>query len=212
MKSTITFCFLLSLSINLFAQTNIKGFVSDDISALAGANIIIKNTSIGVVSDYDGNYEIDAKQTDTLSISYLGYKTVDVLVENQKKINTVLNGNIELDAVEIVAYLSYRCRMLSCGMCISYVTCKNFKSNIITESLYPNPSKDGRFNLNLLKPYKKVEIQISSMSAQTIKTINHQNVNKNVDINLSQYPTGMYIINIIADGKHLPSKKAIIGG
>lgn len=211
MKSTFTFFFLLSLSVNFFAQTQIKGIVSDDLGVLAGANIIIKNTNTGVVSDLDGNYKIDAKETDTLSISYLGYDTKDVSVGNKKNIKTVLNGNIQLDAIEVIAYGSHICK-ISCGGMIRYVNYKNFKSNIITESLSPNPSKNGFFNLDLLKRYKEIEIKISNISGQTVKSISHQNVNRTVDINLTEYPTGMYIINIIADGKHLTSKKAIIGG
>ena len=182
MKSTITFFFLLSVSINLFGQTAVKGFVSDDLGALSGVNIIIKNTRIGVVSDLDGNYEIEAKKTDTLSISYLGYETIDILVRNKKNIKTVLSGNIALDAVEVIAYCTVkRTHTISCGW---YTVCetectsveskrinKNFKSNMISEFLYPNPSKNGRFNLNLLKPYKNVEIQISNMSGQTVKNI-----------------------------------------
>jgi len=39
----------------------------------------------------------------------------------------------------------------------------------------------------------------------------YQNVNKEVGIGLSQYPTGIYIINIIVDGKRLSPKKAIRG-
>lgn len=182
------------------------------IGLLSGANIIIKNSNIGTISDIDGTYEIVTKQTDTLSISYLGYDTKDVLVANQSSIKTVLGGVVSLGEVEIMAYGSgKRCCVLCCGM-VRNISGNNFKSNIITESLYPNPSREGRFKLRLLQDYKKVQIQISNMSGQTVKLINHQNINKNLDINLSEYPTGMYIVNIIADGKRLPAKKAIIGG
>lgn len=212
MKSTITLLFSLSLSINLLGQTRIKGTVFDDLGALAGANIIIKNTNIGAVSDLDGYYEIEAKENDTLSISYLGYETVDVLVKNKKNVKTVLSGDIALEAVNIVAYESYKCSSrICCTSVIRYVTNKTFKSDIISESLFPNPSKNGVFNLNLLGAYGQVEIQISNISGQRIKTITYQNINNVAAINLSQYPTGMYIVNIIADGKHLASKKAIIG-
>ena len=67
------------------------------------------------------------------------------------------------------------------------------------------------FKLNFLKPYKHVQIQINNISGQQIKASSYQDVNKEVRIDLSQYPAGIYIINIIADGKRLSPKKAIRG-
>jgi len=154
------------MSYTFYGQTKIKGFISDEIGPLPRANIIIKNTKTGTVSNMDGYYEIDAKVNDTLSISYLGYNTQDILVNSQKNINTLLKGDIALDEVEIIAYGSISCRTIYCGGVFRKITdnSKNFKSDLITQSLYPNPSKDGRFQLNLLDSYKNVEIEIINMS------------------------------------------------
>jgi len=207
-KITILFL-LLSVSYTFYGQTKIKGFVSDETGPLPGANVLIKNSKTGVVSDMDGYYEIEAKTSDTLSISYLGYNTQHILVDNQKTINTELEGNIALDEVVIVDYGSIKCTdIIGCGW--STITAKDL-NKFITPSLYPNPSKNGQFQVKLLDSYNNVQIQIVNISGQLIKTQQYQNKVQNIGIDLSTYPQGMYIINITADGKHLATKKAIIG-
>lgn len=206
-----TTLFLFVIPIITFSQTIFKGNVSDEIGSLSGANITIKNTRIGTVSDSIGNYEIEVKKTDTLLISYLGYDTDYVLASDKKFQKTVLKGNIVLNEVNLVAYSSHYCSFTCCGFSIKYSYEKNFKSDIITEKLYPNPSRNGIFQLKLLSDYNKVEIQAHNISGKLIKTIVVKPNNKNIKLDLSSYPSGMYIINIIADGKRLSPKKAIRG-
>ncbi|MFI1745181.1 carboxypeptidase-like regulatory domain-containing protein [Thalassobellus sediminis] len=211
----ITTLFLFAMSFNALSQTTIKGVVKDDMGPLSGASIIIKNSNKGVISNIEGVYEIKAKPTDTLSISYLGYQVKDVLIGNRRSINIFLTGNIKLDEVVVVSYGSCKktyCTTCRCGVTVKYVTTKNFKSDLITPTLYPNPSKEGRFKLALFDNYKNIHIQVSNISGQIIKTQNYLNINKRLNIDLSQLPLGIYIINIIADGKQLPAKKAVIGG
>lgn len=211
MKSVTTLFCLLIMNYYSFSQAMIRGNVSDNIGPLIGANIILKNTQRGAITDFDGNYEIEAKALDTLSISYLGYRTEEIPVGKQIEINSILIGGVELDEVKIVAYGSTkRCCVLCCGI-VRHLVNNNFKSNIIKESLYPNPSKQGYFKLGLLKDYKNVEIQVSNMSGQTIFMKNYKFTTKTISIDLTNQGTGMYIISIIADGEVLPSKKAIIG-
>ena len=222
MKSVTTLLCLLTMSLYTYSQTMVRDQIRDDNGFLPGANIIIKHTQKGTVSDFDGNYEIEAKATDTLSISYMGYKTFDVLIGKQTEINSILTGYVELDAVEIMAYGTrsntdnlYCGNHVLCKMrCVTSVSArlvKNFKSNIIKESLYPNPSRQGVFKLRLLQDYKNVQVQVSNMSGQIILLNDYKQINKTVNIDLSNQPAGIYIINILADGKQLPAKKAIIG-
>ena len=162
MKTIIILFFILSIPCFVLGQTTIRGVVSDEIGPLSEANIIIKNTNIGVVTDFEGAYEINAKTTDTLSISYLGYETKEVLVGNKKRINTFLSGDIKLDEVILHAYGNCKktyCITCRCGVTMTQITSKNFKSNLITPTLYPNPSKEGRFKLTLLDDYKNIQIQ-----------------------------------------------------
>jgi len=62
----------------------IKGIVKDDLGGpLPGVNIHIKGTRKGTTTDFDGNFIIEAKPTDYLVFSYLGFETQTVLVGNQ---------------------------------------------------------------------------------------------------------------------------------
>ena len=95
--------FFLSISLTLSAQDLlVTGKVTDGNLPISGASIIIKNTTIGAVSDFDGRYSITAKPTDTLQISYLGYTTLTIPIQNRTNINVSLQEDIEqLAAVEI---------------------------------------------------------------------------------------------------------------
>jgi len=68
----------------------ISGQITDGQEPISGASIIIKHTIKGTVSDFDGHYELDAQAIDTLQISYLGYKTQELVVGNQRTIDVVL--------------------------------------------------------------------------------------------------------------------------
>ena len=61
----------------------ITGTILDaDKIPLPGVNIIIKGTKIGILTDFDGNFSIEAKADDTLVVSYIGFKTKEVKVTN----------------------------------------------------------------------------------------------------------------------------------
>lgn len=68
----------------------IRGQITDGLAPISGASILIKHAVKGTVTDFDGQFELDAKKTDTLLISYLGYKTTELVVGNQRIINVVL--------------------------------------------------------------------------------------------------------------------------
>ena len=90
-----------------FAQSTIKGKIIDDTGLpLPGANIIVVGTSIGTVSDFDGNYSLKTKLDPPFSIriSYAGFetKTLEVTSNNQTIDVTLSEGN-ELDEVVISA-------------------------------------------------------------------------------------------------------------
>ena len=84
----------------------VKGTVSDDTGELMiGATISIKGTTQGVLSDINGNYEIECTDNDILQVSYLGYTPQDIKVGNRKVINVVLaSDNVQLEEVQIIAY------------------------------------------------------------------------------------------------------------
>lgn len=82
----------------------VTGQVTDGHLPISGANVIVKNTNNGVVTNFDGRYTITAKPTDTLQISYLGYTTLTIPVQNRSIIDMTLQedatalGEVQINA------------------------------------------------------------------------------------------------------------------
>ncbi|MEO5789258.1 SusC/RagA family TonB-linked outer membrane protein [Gelidibacter sp.] len=82
----------------------VTGKVIDAHLPISGANVLIINTTNGVVTDFDGRYRITAKPTDTLQISYLGYTTLTIPILNRSMINVTLQedattlGEVQINA------------------------------------------------------------------------------------------------------------------
>ena len=87
---------------------SVSGTVSDANGPLPGANVIVKGTSNGVTTDFDGNYTIDDVASDAiLTISYVGYITQEIIVDGQSTINVTLKEDAnQLDEVVVVGYTS----------------------------------------------------------------------------------------------------------
>lgn len=108
LRRLIIFSFLLLLpGITVYAQTTVSGTVTSttDGEPVPGVNVIVKGTSRGTATDFDGNYSIEASSKDVLVFSFLGYQTKEQLVGNQTTINVPLDEDAaKLDEVVVVGY------------------------------------------------------------------------------------------------------------
>ncbi|MEW4924427.1 SusC/RagA family TonB-linked outer membrane protein [Algibacter sp. 2305UL17-15] len=108
LKLTWLMTFLLAFSIQLSnAQENrVTGTITDANGLpLDGVTVIIDGTRRGVVSDFDGNYTINAKSGETLKFSFIGMETQLVTVGDSNTINVTLKEDLEsLDTVVITGY------------------------------------------------------------------------------------------------------------
>ena len=89
-----------------FAQEkSISGTITDDKGLpLPGVNIVVKGSSTGTQSDFDGNYSIQTAKGNILSFSYLGFKTQDITVGDSNTINIQLYADAsELEEVVVTA-------------------------------------------------------------------------------------------------------------
>ena len=105
MKQILLFCFLFIGS--LYAQEyEVTGKVTDvSNNPLPGVSVLIKGTTQGVSTDFDGKYTIKVKNGDILEFSSLGMKTKQVKVNGQKVINVVLEeDNVALQEVVVTSY------------------------------------------------------------------------------------------------------------
>ncbi len=78
MKKIVFSLLLLLTSLSAFSQISGKVIDVEANSSLPGAAVIIKGSSKGVISGFDGSFTIDASVGDMLVISFLGYKTIEV--------------------------------------------------------------------------------------------------------------------------------------
>ena len=97
-----------SAPLQAIQQTSkVQGTVSDDMGPVIGATIMVKGAaaSNGTVTDFDGNFTINAKPGDTLVITYIGYKTQEVVVPQNGTVSVKLVSNSqELEEVVVVGY------------------------------------------------------------------------------------------------------------
>ena len=71
-----------------------------------GANVVVKGTTNGTITDFDGNYTIEGvSASDVLVFSYIGYLSQEITVGNQAAINVTLSEDSQaLDEVVVVGY------------------------------------------------------------------------------------------------------------
>ena len=106
-KFALVFTLLLIAQLAVAQERTITGNVTDgsDGLPLPGASILVKGTTTGVQSDFDGNYSIQASSGQTLVVSYIGYVARELAVGNQSTINVALAADAQaLDEVIVVAY------------------------------------------------------------------------------------------------------------
>ena len=98
-----------------FADINITGKVTGDNSEpLVGVSIKIEGTNNGVITDLDGNYAITAASNAVLVLTYVGFETQKVSVNNRTVINvTMANSASALSEVVVVGYGSTSRKTLS---------------------------------------------------------------------------------------------------
>ncbi len=92
---------------NAQQQKTITGKVVDSSgSPLPGVAVVVKGTTVGVVTDIDGNYTLDVPaNASTLSFSFIGMKQQEIAIGNQTEINVTLASEVtDLDEVVIVGY------------------------------------------------------------------------------------------------------------
>lgn len=79
--------------------------VDNNGEAIIGANVVVKGTTNGTVTDIDGNFSIEADPKSVLNISYIGYLSKEIVVGSQKTINVVLLEDTKtLDEVVVIGY------------------------------------------------------------------------------------------------------------
>ncbi|MBK5209289.1 MAG: carboxypeptidase-like regulatory domain-containing protein, partial [Flavobacteriaceae bacterium] len=109
LKNKLTIIVILLFNISLFAQNSflLKGNVvaQNDNSPIPGVSIIIKDTSKGTSTDFDGNFQLEVKTGDILQISFIGYMIQTITIKGQTVLKVVLTEDTQsLDEVVVIGY------------------------------------------------------------------------------------------------------------
>ena len=94
------------LGSTVYAQISVSGTVSDATGPLPGVNVLVKGTSNGAQTDFDGNYTLnDVDPNATIVFSYIGFQTAEVPVNGQTSIDYLMQEDAEaLEEVVIIGY------------------------------------------------------------------------------------------------------------
>lgn len=114
-RTILTLLFGLFLSVGMYAQQiTTTGTVKDSTGEpIIGANVLVKGSTLGSITDIDGKFTIKVSNGDVLQFSFMGYKTIEMKAEN-KPMNIVLQEDTEvLDEVVVIGYGTSRKEDLS---------------------------------------------------------------------------------------------------
>ncbi|UOB16375.1 SusC/RagA family TonB-linked outer membrane protein [Abyssalbus ytuae] len=130
---TLLLAFIVHIS---FAQDKtISGNVTDqDGLPLPGANVVVKGSTVGTQTDFDGNYSIEASVGQTLIFSFIGQQTAEKVVGSSSIINIQLVEDAEaLEEVVVTGY-GNRSRDLSTSS-VSTVSTEKIEAFVPSTSL-----------------------------------------------------------------------------
>ena len=105
-KVLLTFVVGVFLSIGAFAQQiTVKGLVKDNTGEpVIGANVVVKGTTNGTITDFDGNFEFKANPGETIVISFIGYQTQELPATTDFMNIVLLDDSELLSEVVIIGY------------------------------------------------------------------------------------------------------------
>ena len=105
-KSYFICALSLMFSILAQAQISVKGTVVDESGApLPGASVVLKNTTEGTTTDFDGRFEIEAPSDGVLVFEYLGYLSVEEAISGRTQIKVALLPDVsQLEEIVVVGY------------------------------------------------------------------------------------------------------------
>ena len=109
LKALLVLLVGLFLSIGAFAQQiAVKGHVKDTTGEpVIGANVLVKGTTNGTITDFDGNFMLNVPKDAILSVSFVGYKTAEVKAAPTVMV-TLEDDSQVLDAVVVIGYGSVK--------------------------------------------------------------------------------------------------------
>ena len=102
---TIFIVLLFLAPLTILAQVSVSGVVSDDRGdTLPGVNVVVKGTTRGTATDYDGVFTVQVSPGEVLEVSFMGFDTEEITVGDQTNLEIVLReSSVQIQELEVVA-------------------------------------------------------------------------------------------------------------
>ncbi len=160
-KNTVLYILFLFLGTFGYSQTKVGGVVKDRNDATVPfANVVFKNSSEGTTSNDNGEFYLQSDNNyDTISISFIGYKTQDVALEQSVNLN--LQITLEEEASSLDEVVIYRGKTPK----------KGNPAIAILEKVWANRRTNGvkAFDQYAYKKYEKLEFDLNTIDSSVIK-------------------------------------------
>ncbi|MCQ0112875.1 Ca-activated chloride channel family protein [Zhouia amylolytica] len=139
MKTIITFLFSLLAIFTFAKERTITGVVTNNGQPLTGVNIVVKGSTKGTTTDFDGNYSIKAETGNVLVFSYIGMKTKEIKITNQSVYNVVLES--DHSTLEEIVVTEYDQEMIKSNVPVAYGRKK--EQNIVLRGIVSEPTNES---------------------------------------------------------------------
>lgn len=161
-------CFMLLMSVVAFAQNQVTGHVADATGEpIIGSNVTVKGTTVGTITDIDGNFTLEVGSTDgTLVVSFIGYKSAEAAIKGKSPINVILQEDTEtLDEVVVVGYGTQNRKSLTGA--ISDVKSESLTRSVSTTTAGALSGKIAGISTRAkdARPGKGISLEIRNMGA-----------------------------------------------
>lgn len=133
-KWSISLFLVVGMTASMIAQKTISGTVTDAANgdALIGANVLVKGSGTGTITDIDGTYALKANEGDVLVFSYTGYVDQEVTIGASSTVNVSLTAGQLIDEIVVVGYGAVKKRDLTGS--VASLKEKDFNQGVITSA------------------------------------------------------------------------------
>ncbi|MBV1925374.1 MAG: TonB-dependent receptor plug domain-containing protein, partial [Dokdonia sp.] len=131
LKSMLLFAAILFIGTS-YAQT-VSGTVLEEGGPLPGANVVVKGTSNGATTDFDGNYSLNNVANDAVLVfSYVGYSSQEVAVGGRSTVNVTMASDNALEEVVLIGYGSTTIKDATGSVAV--VNAESFNGGVISSA------------------------------------------------------------------------------
>ncbi len=160
------------LCFGLTQAQEVTGTVSDANGPLPGASVVVKGTTTGTQTDFDGNFTINAESDATLVFSYVGFKTQEIAVNGQSTINATMQEDAEaLEEVVVIGYGTTTVKDATGS--VTAVTAKDFNGGVIASPEQLIQGKTAGVNIQQTSGEPGAGISINVRGSNSVRANNN---------------------------------------